>query len=102
MMTLNTADRRTRQRVFEAAVLLLARQGLSGTLLQDAAALAGCPIERAEVFFRRDEDVVLALYARLASDFEKRVPELPEGDLATRFRAAMLLTLALAPPARAP
>lgn len=99
-MILETADRRTRQRVFEAAVLLLAQRGLSGTLLKDAAALAGCPLERAEVFFRRDEDVVLALYARLASDFEERAPELPEGALAERFRAAMLIKLELVAPYR--
>lgn len=101
MLTLNTADRRTRQRVLEAAVLLLAQRGLSGTLLKDAAALAGCPLERAETFFHRDEDVVLALYARLASEFEERVLELPEGgDLSARFRAAMLIKLALVAPYR--
>ena len=50
------------------------------------------------VFFRRDEEIVLALYARLAADLEARVSELPEGDVATRFRALMLTKLHLVAP----
>jgi len=93
MSALNSADRRTRQRVVEAAFLLLAQRGLTGELLKDAAERANCPLDRAQIFFRRDEDLVLALYARLAADLEARVGELPEGDVATRFRkAASLLT----------
>jgi pyoverdine/dityrosine biosynthesis protein Dit1/AcrR family transcriptional regulator len=97
---LNPADRRTRQRVVEAAIVLLSQRGLYGELLKDSAKLAEYPLERAHVFFRRDEDLVLALYARLASEFESRVPELPEGDVAARFRAAMQIKLQLVAPHR--
>jgi len=100
MSALNIADTRTRQRVVEAAFGLLAQRGLNGELLKDAAALAQLPLERARVFFQRDEDVVLALYARLAAELEARVAELPEGDVATRFRAAMEAKLALVSPHR--
>lgn len=97
---LNVDDKRTRQRILEAAFGLIAKRGLSGELLKDSAVLAGYPIERAEVFFRRDEDLVIALYARLAAQLESRVTELPEGDVATRFKAAMLFKLELVSPYR--
>jgi pyoverdine/dityrosine biosynthesis protein Dit1/AcrR family transcriptional regulator len=91
---------RTRQRLLEAAVPLLARQGLAGGVLERAAAEAGCPSERARIYFRRDEDLVLALYLRLAAELEERVAEFPEGSVATRFRAAMLAKLDLVAPYR--
>ena len=93
-------DRRTRQRLLEAAITLLADRGLSGELLEDASRMAGCSIDRARVFFQRDEDLVLALYARLAAELEARVAELPNGDLADRFRSIMLAKLALVAPYR--
>ena len=100
MNTLDSVDRRTRQRVAEAAFPLLAQRGLTGELLKDAAERANCPLERAQVFFRRDEDLVLALYARMAAELEARVGELPEGDVATRFRAAMKAKIDLVAPHR--
>lgn len=100
MTTLPSVERRSRQRVIEAAFVLLSQRGLSGDLLSDAAALAGCPLPRAKVFFHRDEEIVLALYARLAADLEARLGELPEGDVATRFRALMLIKLQLVAPYR--
>ena len=96
----NVKDKRTRQRILEVACELIALRGLKGEVLRDAAVMAGYPIERAEVFFRRDEDLVIALYARLAAQLESRVTELPEGDVATRFRAAMLFKLELVAPYR--
>src|SRR6185312_4515937 len=96
----NQADTRTRQRVLEAAIALLSTQGLSGTLLCDAALLAGCSLERAHILFKRDEDLVLALYSRLAVDLEARVANLPDADVAERFRQIMLAKLALVAPHR--
>src|ERR1044072_5099495 len=96
----NVDDKRPRQRILEAAFGLIAQRGLSGELLKDSAVLAGYPIERAEVFFHRDEDLVIALYARLAAQLESRVTELPEGDVADRFKAAMLFKLELVAPYR--
>jgi pyoverdine/dityrosine biosynthesis protein Dit1/AcrR family transcriptional regulator len=100
METLKTADRRTRQRVLESAVILLSERGMAGELLKDAAKMAGCSLERARIFFQRDEDLVLALYARLAAELEARVADLPEGNLAERFREIMLAKLALVAPYR--
>src|ERR1044072_7785427 len=100
MMTVTTADRRIRQRLLEAAIPLLAERGLTGALLPRSAAAAGCPLDRARLFFGRDEELVLALYLRLAAELEARVPELPEGTIAERFRAAMLTKLSLVTPYR--
>jgi pyoverdine/dityrosine biosynthesis protein Dit1 len=92
--------RRTRQRLLEAAAVRLARQGLVPDLLGEAAAAAGCPPDRARVFFRRDEELVLALYARFAADLESRVLELPAGTVAERFHAVMRAKFALVAPYR--
>lgn len=100
METPETTDRRTRQRLLEAAITLLSTQGLSGELLVDASRIAGCSTDRARVFFQRDEDLVLALYARLAAQLESRVAELPDGDLSERFRSIMFSKLELVAPYR--
>ena len=97
---LNTEDIRLRQRILEAAVGQLAEQGLSTTLLEDAAEDAGCSITQAKVFFGRDEEIVLGLYARLAADLEARVADLPDGSLGERFRSIMLAKLSLVGPYR--
>ncbi|HZJ45675.1 MAG TPA: isocyanide synthase family protein [Pyrinomonadaceae bacterium] len=96
----NPADRRTRQRVLEAAFGLIAQRGLSGELLKDSAALTGYPLDRAKVFFRRDEDLVISFYARLAAELESRISEIPEGDVAARFKAAMLFKFEIVNPHR--
>jgi pyoverdine/dityrosine biosynthesis protein Dit1 len=93
-------DRRTRQRLLETAVGLLARDGLKAGLLEACARAAGCTLERARVFFQRDEELILALYARLAADLEARALDIPEGTVAERFHAAMRCKLALVAPYR--
>src|SRR5215475_11665784 len=98
---LNSEEIRRRQRILEAAVTQLAERGFSPTLLEDAAESAGCSLAQAKVFFGRDEELVLGLYARLAADLEARVAELPEGNVAERFRSIMLAKLALVAPYRA-
>lgn len=94
------ADLRTRQRVFEEAVRLMAERGLYAGLLDEAAAAAACSPERARIYFRRDEDLVVALHERLAADFEDRVEDLPAGTIAQRFEAAMKVRLEQVAPFR--
>jgi pyoverdine/dityrosine biosynthesis protein Dit1/AcrR family transcriptional regulator len=97
----NLACLRTRQRVLEAAAALLAREGgIPESLLQQSVAEAGCPLERARIYFRRDEDLVLALYARFAAELESRVPDLQQGTVGERFHAAMGAKLDLLGPYR--
>ncbi len=99
-MTAATADKRIRQRLLEAAIPLLSEQGLSGSVLRQSADAAGCSLKRARVLFGRDEELVLALYVRLATELEARVVELPDGPLAERFRSVMLTKLSLVAPYR--
>jgi len=92
---------KSRQRLLEAAFARLGREGgIPNDLLALAARDAGCTPEQARLYFRRDEDLILAFYARLASQLEARVPDLPEGTLAERFAAAMETKLALLAPYR--
>jgi len=94
-------DLRTRQRLLVAALQQLAESGLQPGLVTRAAAAIGCDLPRAEKFFRRDEEVVLALYARFATDLEEKMLELPTGTVAERFSAMMQSKLSLLSPHRA-
>src|SRR5687768_8444699 len=96
--TTESTDRRIRQRVFEAAIRLLNQRGLNGRLLQEAADAADCTLARVQIFFHRDEEIVFALYARLAAELETRVADLPCSGIAARFRTVMLAKLALVSP----
>jgi AcrR family transcriptional regulator len=98
--TSDAIDHRTRQRLLAAASGLLARQGLVEDLLGQTAAAAGCAPERARIYFRRDAELVLALYARFAADLEARVLDLPTGTVAERFHAAMAIKFDLVAPYR--
>lgn len=94
-------EQRVRQRLLEAALALLAERGtLDADLLREAGARAGCPEERARLYFRRAEDLVTALYIRFAIDLEARVAELPRGTVAERFEAILAAKLALVAPYR--
>jgi len=100
MTDTSLAERRTRQRILEAGIDLLAKGGLAHGLLEHACAAAGYPAVRAELYFQRDEDLVLALYLRLASELEARAADLPAAALDERFRAVMQTKLALVAPYR--
>jgi len=91
---------RSRQRILESAVSLLRRDGLSGQLVQSAAAAARAPVSSANLFFQNDEELILAIYLRLAGDLQAHASALPEGGVAARFRALMTFKLNLVKPYR--
>src|SRR5690349_3413931 len=91
-------DRRIRQRLLEAAVSILSSTGLNNDLIGQSAALSSCPLQQAQVYFRSDEDIILAIYIRLASDLEARIQELPRGSIGDRFRAIMRAKLNIVMP----
>jgi pyoverdine/dityrosine biosynthesis protein Dit1 len=95
LLPIDQRDRRTRQRLLEAAAGVLSRQGLQPDLLKQAVEASGGSLERAQVFFSRDEELVLALYARFAADLEARILELPPGTIAERFRWVMTAKFAI-------
>jgi pyoverdine/dityrosine biosynthesis protein Dit1 len=91
---------RSRQRILESAVVLLREGGLPGQLVEAAAEAARVPVSNAKLFFQNDEELILALYLRLANDLEVRASALPPGGVAERFRALMLAKLGLVKPYR--
>lgn len=90
----------TRRRLLETSLRLLTERGDLKGILKDAAHLIDCPLERAQIFFKRDAEIVLALYLRLATDLESRIQELPSGTIAQRFQKFMQLKFELARPYR--
>jgi hypothetical protein len=91
---------RSRQRILESAVVLLKEGGLPGQLVEAAAETARVPIANAKLFFQNDEELILALYLRLANDLELRASALPPKGVAERFRTLMLAKLGLVGPYR--
>ncbi|MCW3055150.1 MAG: hypothetical protein JWN14_4320, partial [Chthonomonadales bacterium] len=51
---------RTRLRLLEAGIVLLESWEVGSGLVEAAAQSIGCPLERAHIYFGRDEDLVLA------------------------------------------
>jgi pyoverdine/dityrosine biosynthesis protein Dit1 len=99
-MMSDSLDHRIRRRLLESAARLLAYRGLAADLLQLVSRDAGCSPEQTRVFFRRDEELVLALYTRFATELEAAVPELPADTIAARFHAIMQAKFAILTPYR--
>jgi AcrR family transcriptional regulator len=99
--TLTPKGERTRARILEAALRLFAREGYEATTLRAIAAEAGCSLGLAYRYFAAKEDLVLALYLRLAHDLDDVVRALPPAPLAERFTATMRAKLDLLTPHRA-
>lgn len=91
---------RTRRRLIEAAIEHLSQGKLTDELLDEVILKTGCLPERAQQFFSNSGDLVLALYARFASDLEEHVVSLPAGTLAERFDALMKIKFVLMKPYR--
>ena len=84
---------RTRERILESALALFARQGFAGATMRDIAAEAGCSLGLAYRYFARKEDMVLALYDRLARELSDEADRLPKSSLAARWAAIELADL---------
>ncbi|MCA9489496.1 MAG: L-tyrosine/L-tryptophan isonitrile synthase family protein [Myxococcales bacterium] len=91
---------RTDLLLLQSALELFASRGFQGTSMRDIAEHAGVSPGLAYKYHPSKEALAMALYARLADRFEGAAPDLPEGNLATRFAAAMRLKLALVTPHR--
>ena len=91
---------RSRQRILQAAVALLQERNLAQQLVEDSAKAASVPLSSAKLFFRNDEELILAIYLRLANDLQRQAAGLAPGRTAERFRTLMLSKLELAAPYR--
>ena len=92
---------RTREHILETALELFARKGYAETTMRDIAGEAGSSLGLAYRYFARKEEMVLALYERLASELEEEVAALPPMPLAKRFVATMEADLRRLTPHRA-
>lgn len=82
---------RMRETLLVTALELFAAHGYHETTMRDIAAAAGCSPGLTYRYFNSKEDLVLALYERLAAEFEAHVAALPRNTIAERFQRTMLL-----------
>lgn len=80
--------------------MLLESREVGSGLVEAAAQAIGCPLERAHIYFGRDEDLVLALYLKLNTALAERVSDLPPTTIAERFAAMMQRKFAAVAPYR--
>ncbi len=80
---------RTRLRLMEAGVALLESREVGSGLVEAAAQAIDCPLERANIYFGRDEDLVLALYLKLNMELAAQISDLPATTISERFAAMM-------------
>jgi len=76
---------RTRERILEAALTLFAEKGFAAATMRDIAKAADCSLGLAYRYFARKEDMVLALYERLAEELAEEAERLPPGTMAERW-----------------
>src|SRR5262245_34534909 len=85
----------TREHLLETALQLFLSHGYEATTMRDIANTAGCSLGLTYRYFDHKEELVLALYQRLARTLEAKVQALPPAPLVERFRQAMQAKLAL-------
>lgn len=90
----------TRDHILDTALDLFISKGYHLTTMRDIAAAAECSLGLTYRYFARKEDLVLALYRRLAEKLASHVQALPPAPLATRFRQIMRIRLAQISPYR--
>jgi AcrR family transcriptional regulator len=90
----------TRQRILKTALNLFTTRGYEGTTMRHIAAEAGCSLGLAYRYFSSKEELVLALFRRMAVELETRVKALPRASLADRFRQTILAQFEVATPYR--
>jgi AcrR family transcriptional regulator len=90
----------TRQRILDAALTLFATKGYEATTMRDIATAAECSLGLTYRYFVRKEELVLALYQRLATQFGETFRKLPPAPLAESFYRAMKAHFELMAPYR--
>ena len=90
----------TRQRLYEAALRLMAAGGWQATTLRDLAREADVSVGLLYRYFPSKRAVVLALYDELSAEFAARAAALPRGGWVGRFVVALETSLAVLGPHR--
>ncbi len=86
---LTTKGERTRDHILDTALTLFETTGYHATTMRDIARAANCSPGLIYRYFERKEDLVLALYRRLAAELEAYATTLPADKLAIRFERIM-------------
>ena len=81
--------RQTKEHILTTALALFADKGYGETTLRDIAGSAGVSLGLTYRYFVRKEELILALYQRLAQDLEEEVRALPPSPMAARFARAI-------------
>jgi AcrR family transcriptional regulator len=92
---------RTREHILDTALDLFIGKGYDDTTMRDIATAAECSIGLTYRYFARKEDLVIALYRRLAQDLDAQVQQLAPDTVAVRFEQIMRIRLAQIRPYRA-
>lgn len=87
--SLTPKARRTREHILTTALALFAEKGYGETTLRDIAGAAGVSLGLAYRYFARKEELILALYQRLAGELEEEVRAMPPAPMAERFAGAV-------------
>jgi AcrR family transcriptional regulator len=98
--TAETKGERTREHLLETALGLFSERGYTATTMREIASSAGCSLGLAYRYFGSKEEIVLALYLRLAAEMEREAAALPPGRLSDRFTEAMQADIARLAPYR--
>jgi AcrR family transcriptional regulator len=84
---------RTREHILDTALDLFIRNGYHSTTMREIATTADCSLGLTYRYFARKEDLVIALYRRLAQELEEHVAALAPAALPERFAQIMRLRL---------
>jgi AcrR family transcriptional regulator len=99
-MALTPKAQQTRRHILDTALDLFAAQGYDATTMREIAAAADCSLGLAYRYFASKEDMVLALYGRMAAETAEQIAALPDTSIAERFHWVMVSRLEDAAPYR--
>lgn len=83
----------TRERIVAAALGLFETKGYDESTMRDIAKDAGVSLGLTYRYFSRKEELVLALYEKLAQESYEKVEKLPKGPISERYPKAVNLSL---------
>ena len=89
-----------RQRVYDAAVKLIAERGYEATTLRDVAKEAGVSVGLLYRYFPSKRAVILALHDELSADYARQALDMPRGKWRDRFIFALQTSLDVLEPHR--
>jgi AcrR family transcriptional regulator len=89
-----------RQRLYETAIGLMAKQGYESTTLRDVAKAAGVSVGLLYRYFPSKRAIIIALYDELSADYARQAADMPRGRWRERFIFALKTSLQVLEPHR--